>query len=215
MKSCIVTFPGSNCDKDIGHVLGHFYKHKVDYLWHKDTSSEKYDLMVLPGGFSYGDYLRCGAMARFSRAMDVTVAEHVKRGGMLLGICNGFQILTEAHLLPGALTRNKNLKFLCKDVVLKPGGSKITNFNKGLTIPVAHAEGSYYADAETLSKLNDENLVLFRYAENPNGSVQDIAGITSKNNRIIGLMPHPERAMNEITGNLDGKIFFDSIFSLI
>lgn len=213
MKSCIITFPGSNCDKDIGFVLKKFYFSEVHYLWHKDNTNEKYDLVILPGGFSYGDYLRTGAMARFAKAMETTVAEHINRGGMLLGICNGFQILTEAGLLPGALTRNKGLKFICRDVKLKKGSTNVFTKIDEIILPIAHADGAYYVDAETLKKLNDNNRILLRYnEENPNGSLDSIAGIVSIDGRIIGLMPHPERAMNDATGRMDGKIFFDNLF---
>ena len=216
MKACVVTFPGSNCDRDIGFVLERHYGFEVNYLWHKDSHEHSYDLVVLPGGFSFGDYLRSGAMARFSKAMEYTVIPHAKKGGMLLGICNGFQILTESGLLPGALTRNNNLKFVCKDVSLKSGKDHplTGEINQSLMIPVAHAEGSYFADSDTLKELNDENRILFRYeGDNPNGSLENIAGISSKNARIAGLMPHPERAFNETLKNMDGKIFFDRLFA--
>lgn len=219
MKSAVIQFPGSNCDSDIFYILEKYYSHKVDMVWHKENFENKYDLIVIPGGFSYGDYLRTGAMARYAIAMN-SLKSHIDKGGLVLGICNGFQILTEAKLLPGALTRNKNLKHICKNVNLVKGSSendltkKIAD-DKILDIPISHGEGCFYADSETLKELNSENRILFKYfGENPNGSVENIAGITSKNFKIAGLMPHPERAVEEISGSTDGKIIFDSFFNL-
>jgi phosphoribosylformylglycinamidine synthase len=216
MKSAVIVFPGSNCDKDIAYVLKTFYHHKVDMVWHKTQLSQKYDLVVLPGGFSYGDYLRCGAIARFSPAMK-SVLEHAKRGGRILGICNGFQILTESGLLPGTLFKNTNLKHICKNIQLVKGSQNNPLTSKlqpkqVLTIPISHGEGNYYADPDTVKQLKEENRILYRYyKENPNGSVEDIAGITSSDFKIAGLMPHPERAMENWTGT-DGKLFFDNFF---
>lgn len=217
MKTAVIVFPGSNCDRDIAEILKNFYSHAVEMVWHKDQLQDKYDLVVLPGGFSYGDYLRCGAIARFSPAMK-SVVDHAKRGGRVLGICNGFQILTETGLLPGTLRRNENLKHICKDVFLVKGSpvnpltAKIQD-SQVLRIPISHGEGNYYADEKTLESLQSENRIFFRYyQENPNGSLDDIAGITSKDFKIAGLMPHPERAMEAWTGT-DGKVFFDSFFA--
>ncbi len=219
MKSAVIQFPGSNCDRDIFYILEKYYSHKVDMIWHKENFENKYDLVVIPGGFSYGDYLRTGAMARYAVAMN-SLKPHIDKGGMVLGICNGFQILTEAKLLPGALTRNKNLKHICKNVNLIKGSNendltKKIKEDKILDVPISHGEGCFYADSETLNELNYENRILFKYfGENPNGSVENIAGITSKNFKIAGLMPHPERAVEEISGSTDGKIIFDSFFNL-
>ncbi len=217
MKTAIIVFPGSNCDKDIAYVMRQFYSHNVEFVWHKDQFEKQYDLVILPGGFSYGDYLRCGAIARFSNAMK-SVFEHAKQGRKILGICNGFQILTESGLLPGTLMQNKNLKHICKDVYLEVGSSKnpVTKKipkDKILKIPISHGEGNYYADDFVIQELKEQDRILFRYyKENPNGSMENIAGITSKDFKIVGLMPHPERAMEE-WGSTDGKIFFDSFLS--
>jgi phosphoribosylformylglycinamidine synthase I len=220
MRTAVIRFPGSNCDRDIADILSQEYNHQVSFIWHKESFEKHYDLVVIPGGFSYGDYLRCGALARFSPAM-VSLKDHIDSGRLVLGICNGFQILVESGLLPGALTRNKTLKHICKNVNLKVGskGNPLTKNispDKILDIPISHGEGSYFADADTLKQLADEDRVLFRYAgENPNGSLDDIAGVTSKDFRIAGLMPHPERAVEEISGSTDGKIIFDSFFQFL
>jgi phosphoribosylformylglycinamidine synthase len=217
MRTAVIQFPGSNCDRDIIHILKNYYNHTVDLVWHKNSFQEKYDLVVLPGGFSYGDYLRTGAMARFSVAMK-SLEEHVKKGGRVLGICNGFQILTEANYLPGALCKNKSLKHICKNVSLVKGSeknpltSKIQSKQK-LDIPISHGEGCYFAEQTVLEELESEGRILLKYVENPNGSVLNIAGICSKDFKITGLMPHPERAVEEISGSTDGKLFFDSFFS--
>lgn len=216
MKIAVITFPGSNCDSDIYRVLKDQYNAEVDRIWHKDGLDKKYELVILPGGFSYGDYLRSGAMAGFSPVMK-SVKEHVDKGGKLFGICNGFQILTEAEYLPGALIRNKTLKYICKTVILTKGsaGNPVTasmDVRKELKIPIAHADGCYYATSDVLKQLEDEDRILFRYSgENPNGSLDSIAGITSKNFKIVGMMPHPERAMNPITDEMDGKVVLDLI----
>jgi phosphoribosylformylglycinamidine synthase subunit PurQ / glutaminase len=217
MKTAVIVFPGSNCDRDIGEVLKNHYNHNVDYIWHKNSLIETYDLVIVPGGFSYGDYLRCGAIARFSNAMK-SLTSHISAGRKILGICNGFQILTEAGLLPGTLMRNKNLKHICKNIYLKKG-SHSNKATKGLKesdileLPISHSEGNYYIDDDSLKILEDENRILLRYAiENPNGSIDDIAGVTSKDFNTIGLMPHPERAMDEWSSGRNGKILFDSIF---
>lgn len=213
MKAAIITFPGSNCDKDIGSVLEDFYSIAVEYVWHKNQFSGV-DLVVLPGGFSYGDYLRCGAMARFSPVMD-SILDHIKKGGKVLGICNGFQILTEARILPGALIHNVSLKYICKDTVVNPvlgQNSFWKNYNSNFTEwvwPIAHGEGRYYAEDTVLEELEENGQIVIRYKENPNGSLHEIAGICSKNKMVVGMMPHPERAMNPYAGLMDGKYFFD------
>ncbi len=217
MKFGVVIFPGSNCDEDIYHVLGDVLKQPVVKLWHKDTDLQNCDCIVLPGGFSYGDYLRSGAIARFSPIME-KVIEHANRGGYVIGICNGFQILTESHLLPGALLRNVNQKYNCRNVYLKPQ-SKSALLTVGLDpnhaykIPIAHGEGRYYADEQTLRQLNENDQILFRYCDaagritdeaNPNGALENIAGICNATRNVFGMMPHPERAAEDALGNTDG-----------
>ncbi|MEM7183904.1 MAG: phosphoribosylformylglycinamidine synthase subunit PurQ [Spirochaetota bacterium] len=207
MKAGIITFPGSNCDKDIGEILQKQFHLDTNYIWHRESFALDYDLLVLPGGFSYGDYLRSGAIARFSNAMR-SLQNHVNSGRKVLGICNGFQILTESHLLPGALVRNTNMKYICKTVNLTvdanhPLSQKL--HSTSLAIPIAHSEGRYHADEDTLKQLRDECRVLFRYQENPNGSIDDIAGITSQDHKVLGMMPHPERAADTISKNMTGK----------
>ncbi len=209
-KAGIVTFPGSNCDRDIYAVLRDIFGCKTDLLWHDRSIEDSYDLLVVPGGFSYGDYLRCGAIARFSPAMQ-SVIDHAKRGGAVLGICNGFQILCEAQLLPGALIRNKGLLHLAKDVTLVAGNSSIFQGLKGqYRIPISHSEGNYRADEETLKRLEGEGRVALRYLDNPNGSMNDIAGIVSENGRVLGMMPHPERATDPRNGKTDGKAILEA-----
>lgn len=219
MKAAVITFPGSNCDKDVGSVLQDFYGIQVEYVWHKN-SIPKTDLVVLPGGFSYGDYLRCGAMARFSPAME-SVVDFAKKGGKVLGICNGFQILTEAGLLPGALIHNTSLQYICSDVSLAANpesdfwkSSQTKKLPESFNWPIAHGEGRYYVDSESLKSLEGEGNVLIRYKKNPNGSIHDIAGITSPDKKIVGMMPHTERAMNPYTGLMDGKLFFDNFLAI-
>lgn len=215
----VITFPGSNCDKDIGYVVENNFDCQLRYIWHKEHFGNKeFDLVILPGGFSYGDYLRCGAIARFSPAMQ-SLKEHANSGRMVLGICNGFQILTEAGLLPGALALNLSMKYVCKTVELKKGSenNSLTSHLRSkntLKVPIAHGEGRYYADPDTIKKLEDQNCIFFRYTENPNGSVDDIAGVTSPNYKIAGLMPHPERAMDPLTKNTDGKFILEPFFAL-
>ena len=215
MRSAIITFPGSNCDKDIGYVLETHFHSTTDYIWHRESFENKYDLVIIPGGFSYGDYLRSGALARFSPAMSSLLA-HIKSGKKVLGICNGFQILTEAGLLPGALAVNLSMKYICKTVKLVKGSDKnpLTKniaTNKVLNIPIAHGDGRYYADADVIQELKDSGRVFFYYHdENPNGSSENIAGVTSKDFKIAGLMPHPERAMDALTNNQDGKLILEA-----
>ena len=216
MKIGILTFPGSNCDHDVYHVVKHVLGADARYVWHKDRLRAGLDAIVLPGGFSYGDYLRTGALARFSPVME-DVAGFAKAGGPVLGICNGFQILCESGLLPGVLLRNESLKFLCQDVTIEVQGQQ-TPVTAGLAgeklrIPIAHGDGNYFADAETLDRLEGEGHVVFRYVGGaPNGSARDIAGISGGPRRnVVGLMPHPERAAEEVLGCDDGRRLFESL----
>ncbi|MDX1652339.1 MAG: phosphoribosylformylglycinamidine synthase subunit PurQ [Brumimicrobium sp.] len=224
MKFGVVTFPGSNCDEDMVYVLQDVLSQKVERLWHKDTDLKGADFIVLPGGFSYGDYLRSGAIAKLSPIMG-EVIKHAERGGYVLGICNGFQILTETGLLDGALLHNDNQKFICKNVFLKPENNnsvinKDLDTNRAYKIPIAHGEGRFYASEQVIAKLEDSGQVLFRYCDadgevkdemNPNGSVKNIAGISNGAGNVMGMMPHPERAADDYLGNLDGKAFFQSL----
>jgi phosphoribosylformylglycinamidine synthase len=216
VKIGIVTFPGSNCDHDVYHVVKHGFGAQAEYVWHKDRLPGGLDAVILPGGFSYGDYLRCGALARFSPVMEDVVA-FAGKGRPVLGICNGFQILCEAGLLPGVLMRNASLKFICRDVSLKVEGAE-TPVTRGLagqtlTIPVAHAEGNYFADDATLDRLEGEGNVVFRYLGGAsNGAARDIAGISGGARRnVVGLMPHPERASESVLGREDGRRLFESL----
>src|SRR5574344_1272192 len=224
MKTGVVIFPGSNCDHDIMYVLSDICKQEVVPLWHKDTDLQGCRFIVLPGGFSYGDYLRSGAIARFSPIMN-RIIEYANNGGYLLGICNGFQVLTECHLLDGALLANTNQKFICKNQYITPQTtntfftSKAT-VGKPYCIPIAHGEGRFFANQDTLKRLNDNDQVLFRYCDstgkvcsqsNPNGSVEDIAGITNKTRNVFGMMPHPERCSDAELSNTDGLIFFKGL----
>lgn len=228
MKFGVVTFPGSNCDQDMIYVLETILGQEVINLWHKDTSLQGVDFVVLPGGFSYGDYLRSGAIAKYSPIMEQVIA-HGKKGGNILGVCNGFQILCETGLLPGALLHNNNQKFICKNVFLKPESAS-TMLTRGLDvdtaykIPIAHGEGRYFASPKVIEELNDKDQVLFRYCDdsgqvsdsvNPNGSVDNIAGVCNSGRNIFGMMPHPERAADVELGNTDGKLLFDSILGLV
>ena len=224
MKFGIVTFPGSNCDYDAYRAIVEALGEEAVYLWHKDHDLHAADVVILPGGFSYGDYLRAGAIARFSPIMREVVA-HAERGAPVLGICNGFQIACEAGLLPGALLRNASLKFVCAPVSLRVENTN-TMFTSGyddgqiITLPIAHGDGRFSADDETLDRLDGEGLVAFRYAPdarqaaesyNPNGSMRDIAGIVSTRGNVLGLMPHPERAVDPLLGPADGLPLFESI----
>jgi phosphoribosylformylglycinamidine synthase subunit PurQ / glutaminase len=213
MKFGVVVFPGSNCDRDMHDALAYDLGQEVIMLWHKDKDLSMFttdDCIVLPGGFSYGDYLRCGAIARFSPMMQ-SVIEFANKGGKVLGVCNGFQILCEAGLLPGVLLRNGNQQFICKNVFLNGAAAK------GLKIPIAHGEGRYFANDATLDELEQNNQVIYRYATengevnadaNPNGALRNIAGITNKNRNVFGMMPHPERACSASLENTDGRIVF-------
>ncbi len=217
MKFGVITFPGSNCDEDAAHVVGHVLKQSVARLWHKDRDLQGSDVIIVPGGFSYGDYLRCGAIAKFSPVMESVVA-HAKRGGKVLGICNGFQILTEAGLLPGVLLRNASLKFICKTVALEVV-SNSTPFSRSygakstLHLPIAHAEGNYFLDDDGIKKLEDNGQVVFRYKDNPNGARNDIAGICNEGKNVLGMMPHPERAAESLLGSTDGLGVFQSLLA--
>ena len=224
MKFGVVVFPGSNCDDDMMHVLGDVMGQPVEKIWHKEKTLPDVDCIILPGGFSYGDYLRCGAIARFSPVMQAVI-EFANNGGYVFGICNGFQILCEAHLLPGALLRNANQKFICKNIYLKTmtNNSALTadlDLNQALKIPIAHAEGRYYADEATLKNLEDNDQILFKYCDekgnytegaNPNGTTMDIAGICNAKRNVFGMMPHPERASESVLGNADGRLMFQSL----
>ena len=219
----VVVFPGSNCDQDCYHaarVMGG----EVRYVWHRDTDLSGIDCVILPGGFTYGDYLRTGAIARFSPVMQA-VAEYARAGGLVIGICNGFQILLEAHLLPGAMRRNQNQKFICKHVHLRleqpeTPFTQVGQTGQVLRIPIAHGEGNYYADQETLRRLRDNGQIVFRYCRpdgnvtvdaNPNGSVDNIAGICNEQRNVLGMMPHPERCSEAVLGSSDGQVIFESI----
>lgn len=215
----VIVFPGSNCDHDAWYALNHNLGHHAEFIWHDSTDLGKADAIILPGGFSYGDYLRCGAIARFSPVMKA-VREFAAGGGLVLGICNGFQILVESGLLPGALMRNENLHFLCKNVelVTKTADSPFSSeLKKGqvLRLPIAHGEGRYYADERTLDELENEDRVVFRYRENPNGSLRDIAGILNEGRNVMGMMPHPERACDPLMGSTDGAGVFESLFAAL
>jgi len=224
MKFGVVVFPGSNCDDDMVYALKNIMGQETIKLWHKNTDLEGCTHIILPGGFSYGDYLRSGAIARFSPIMD-KVSEHANNGGFVFGVCNGFQVLCESGLLPGALLNNNSLKFICKNIYIKAenNNSLITSkipLNKALKIPIAHGEGKYYADPETIKKLNENGQVLFRYCDekgnitdeaNPNGAIENIAGICNAAKNVFGMMPHPERASDKELGNEDGRLLFESL----
>ena len=214
MKVGIVVFPGSNCDHDAYHVVRHVMGAEAVFLWHKDRGLQNADALILPGGFSYGDYLRCGAIARFSPVME-DVTRFAREGRPVLGICNGFQILTEAGLLPGALMRNASRKFICDDAALTVENNATrftTKFKKGeqIRLPIAHAEGNYFIDDEGLARLEGEGRVVFRYVDNPNGARNGIAGIQNEAGNVLGLMPHPERASEALLGNDAGRRVFES-----
>ena len=223
MKFGVVIFPGSNCETDCYNVIRDVLAEEVDYVWHQDNDLSAYDCLVLPGGFSYGDYLRCGAIARFSPVME-SVKDYAESGGLIIGICNGFQILTEAGLLPGALLRNTSLRFICRTVDLKVENDDTPWTNQVdkqvLRIPINHNEGNYYADEETLARLNEEGRVILHYCDakgkvtpkaNPNGAAENIAGICNEKFNVFGLMPHPERVSEEILGGTDGLFIWKSI----
>jgi phosphoribosylformylglycinamidine synthase len=224
MKFGVVTFPGSNCDEDMVYVLQDLMGQKVERLWHKDTDLKGVDFVVLPGGFSFGDYLRSGAIAKLSPIMG-EVINHANKGGYVLGVCNGFQILTESGLLEGALLHNNNQKFICKNVFLKPVSqtaaiTKGLDLNQTVKIPIAHGEGRFFADQETMKRIEDNDQILFQYCSqdgivsdefNPNGALLNIAGITNSNKNVFGMMPHPERASDKFVANEDGRSIFESL----
>jgi phosphoribosylformylglycinamidine synthase len=224
MKAAVIVFPGSNCDRDVAVALTQSLGRAPAMIWHRATELPKLDLIVVPGGFSYGDSLRCGAMAAHSPVMR-EVRERANKGALVLGICNGFQALTEMRLLPGALMRNASLKFVCKDVLLKVENSS-SDFTRGynagqiVRIPVAHGDGNYFADSETLKRLEGENRVAFRYVDasgkatdkaNPNGSLGNIAGILNERGNVLGMMPHPERLSDPMLGGTDGRAVFEAL----
>lgn len=216
MKFAVLVFPGSNCDLDMYHAIKDELGEEAEYVWHDATDLSAYDGVLVPGGFSYGDYLRCGAMANQSNVMK-EVKKAAEAGKPVLGICNGFQILTEAGLLPGALLRNRDLKFICRTVELKVENNDtlFTNgyaSNEVIHIPIAHGEGNYYCDDATLQSLKENNQIVFTYnGENPNGSLENIAGIVNERGNVLGMMPHPERAVSEVVGGADGLALFKSI----
>ncbi|MBE9537350.1 MAG: phosphoribosylformylglycinamidine synthase subunit PurQ [Proteobacteria bacterium] len=225
MKFGVIVFPGSNCDHDCYHIAKHVMGHDTSYVWHKDASDlSGYDCIIVPGGFSYGDYLRPGAIAKYSPITE-EIKKYANGGGLVIGICNGFQILIEAGLLPGVLMRNRSLKFICQDVYLKMENTDTpfsSEYSAGqvVKVPIAHHDGNYFADDATLKDLEANNQVVFRYATvkgetsdeaNPNGSVSNIAGICNKNRNVLGMMPHPERCAEKVLGNKDGLGIFRSI----
>lgn len=228
MKFGIVVFPGSNCDRDVAYVTHTLLKSPTRMVWHQETDISDLDVVVIPGGFSYGDYLRCGALAQFSPVMG-QVMEHAKQGKFVLGICNGFQVLTEMGLLPGALVRNRDLHFICDRVPVKVERTNLpwtSTYSAGqvITLPIAHGEGRYYADADTLKVLEDNGQVLFRYCTatgesdetaNPNGSLSNIAGICDRTGKILGMMPHPERASDPLLGGTDGIKLFQGLLAAV
>ena len=228
MKFGIVVFPGSNCDRDVATVTEGLLQQPTRMVWHEESDISDLDVVVVPGGFSYGDYLRCGAIARFSPVMQATI-KHAEQGKLVLGICNGFQVLTEAGLLPGALVRNRDLHFVCDRVPIKVERNDLPwtqEYRAGevITLPIAHGEGSYYADPSTLTELEANGQVLFRYCttagetengSNPNGSLNNIAGICNHRGNVLGMMPHPERAAEPILGNTDGMKLFHGLLSAV
>lgn len=228
-KFGVVVFPGSNCDHDAYYVLRKILGQDVNFLWHKENNLNDSNVIILPGGFSYGDYLRTGAIARFSPIMN-SVIDFANKGGIVIGICNGFQILLEAGLLPGVMLRNISLQFVCKDVYLSTDNRRsifteeIPSDNKAIKIPIAHGEGNYFASDDVLKELQDNNQIVFRYSDadgnvndevNPNGSLLNIAGIINKKGNVLGMMPHPERACDSVLGKTDGQFIFKSIINYL
>ncbi|MGJ9458384.1 phosphoribosylformylglycinamidine synthase subunit PurQ [Oceanobacillus sp. CF4.6] len=215
MKFAVVVFPGSNCDRDMYHAVKEVLQAEADLVWYEDSNLETYDGILIPGGFSYGDYLRSGAVASTSNVMK-QIKAHAAKGKPVLGVCNGFQILTEAGLLPGALMRNEKLSFMChqEELIVENAKTSFTSgYGKGEVVrfPIAHGEGNYFCDEETLSELKANNQIVFTYKNNPNGSVKDIAGIINKEGNVLGMMPHPERAVEELLGSEDGLRLFKSM----
>ena len=228
MKFAVIVFPGSNCDHDAYHAAKHVSGQDAEFVWHKETSLKGADAVILPGGFSHGDYLRTGAIARFSPIM-ASVADFARRGGPVLGICNGFQVLLEAGLLPGAMLRNRDLKFHCEHIWVRTEQTD-TPFTlraapgQVLRIPIAHGEGNYFAEPEVIQALESSGRIVFRYcdatgrvtdAANPNGSLNNIAGICNESRNVVGLMPHPERACETVLGSADGRVMFESVISAL
>ncbi|HED38213.1 MAG TPA: phosphoribosylformylglycinamidine synthase subunit PurQ [Ignavibacteria bacterium] len=227
-KFGVVVFPGSNCDHDAYYSLKKIFHTEVNFLWHKETDLKNSDVIILPGGFSYGDYLRSGAIARFSPIMN-SIIKFAAEGGYIMGICNGFQILVEAELLPGVLLKNKSLQFVCKDVYLSVANNNTVftrgiETNKTLKIPIAHGEGNYFVDQTRLKTMIENNQIVFKYvskdgkeseANNPNGSLMNIAGIINTKGNVLGMMPHPERACNPVLGNTDGSVIFETVINNI
>lgn len=227
MKFGVVVFPGSNCEDDTVFTLRHNLGQEIVKIWHKDHDLQGCDFIILPGGFSYGDYLRSGAIARFSPVMNEVIA-HANKGGYVMGICNGFQILAEAGLVPGVLLKNIERKYICRNVYLKPQSNSAL-LTAGLDpraykIPIAHGDGRYFADEDTLKQINDNNQVLFRYCDeagnivpeaNPNGSIENIAGVTNAGKNVFGMMPHPERASDEALGNIDGRFILEQVTQVL
>ncbi|WP_339061020.1 phosphoribosylformylglycinamidine synthase subunit PurQ [Tepidibacillus marianensis] len=217
MRFAVIVFPGSNCDADMYHAIEDVLGEPVDYVWHEEFQLEQYDGILLPGGFSYGDYLRSGAIARFAPIMN-QVEKAAQAGKLVLGVCNGFQILLEAGLLPGAMKKNDNLQFICTTETLTVENNQTPYtlaYEKGeeIQIPIAHGEGNYYCDPDVLEELEKNNQIVFRYQSNPNGSIHDIAGIINKQGNVLGMMPHPERAVSQLLGSADGKRLFQSILN--
>ena len=219
MRFGVVVFPGSNCDHDAWYALSHNLGHSAEFIWHDSASLGSVDAVILPGGFSFGDYLRCGAIAKFSPVM-AAVKSFAAGGGLVLGICNGFQVLVESGLLPGALLRNRELKFVCRPVTVRVETTNTpftaaAQCGQTLTLPVAHGEGCYYADAPLLAALKADDRVVLRYVDNPNGSLDDIAGICNERRNVMGMMPHPERAADALLGSADGRVILESmVYSL-
>ncbi|MBD2074523.1 phosphoribosylformylglycinamidine synthase subunit PurQ [Phormidium sp. FACHB-592] len=226
VKFGVIVFPGSNCDRDVAYVTESLLQQPTRMVWHEESDLSDLDVIIVPGGFSYGDYLRCGAIARFSPAMQATI-KHAEQGKLVLGICNGFQVLTEAGLLPGALVRNRDLHFICDRVPLRVERTDLPwtqHYSSGavITLPIAHGEGNYYADADTLADLEANGQIVFRYAiadsnmdssNNPNGSLNNIAGICNRKGNVLGMMPHPERASDPMLGGTDGMQLFEGILA--
>ncbi|MGA2713067.1 MAG: phosphoribosylformylglycinamidine synthase subunit PurQ [Bryobacteraceae bacterium] len=219
MRVGVIVFPGSNCDHDAWYAINENLHGKAEFIWHRSSNLSDVDAVLLPGGFSYGDYLRCGAIARFSPVMNA-VKKFAAEGGLVLGVCNGFQILVEAGLLPGALLRNQDLKFICREVRLRtettnsPFTSKLEK-GQVLHLPIAHGEGRYFADPRTLDELESEDRVTFRYIDNPNGSIRRIAGVLNRERNVMGMMPHPERACDPLMGSTQGLGIFESMLAAI
>ena len=219
MKFGVVIFPGSNCEQDCFYAVQSVLGKPAEYIWHQEISVKGFDAVILPGGFSYGDYLRTGALAKFSPVMNA-IADFAKKGGLVFGICNGFQILTESGLLPSALLRNVGLKYVCKfeNLITENTDTPFTNLltpGQRLLVPIGHGDGNFFADAETLKRIEDNGQVVFRYETNPNGSLNNIAGIVNEGRNVLGMMPHPDRSSEAILGSADGKLIFESMINAL